>query len=58
MKTLLTTLALIASGVFIFYLWLRMPSNLKGVVFFWAFPLLGIYLIIGGIVSLFKKDED
>lgn len=58
MKTLFTKIALTSLGVLIFYLWLRMPSNLKGVVFFWAFPILGLVLIFGGLASFFEKDED
>ena len=35
--------------------WLIMPSDLKGVVFFWAFPIIGI---LGLVAFLFGAQDD
>lgn len=58
MRKLLSAITSIALGVLIFYLWLRMPTGLKGVVFFWIFPLAAIRLIIGGLITFIEEDED
>ena len=45
-------------GIILFGSWLYMDDRLKGVVFFWAFPIIGLLLICVAIFAGSDKTNE
>lgn len=58
MKGLAIRIVAFLTGSLFLGSWLFMDESLKGVVFFWSFPLFGLYLIISSIFSRNSGDDN